>query len=199
MGTGRGGSSLITSFQRTVARAFFGLPESDGFAVSGAAALIVQALTDRSTRDVDLFTVARPVPSVPVAAAAFEADARRRGWTVTRIQAEDSPPEHPPVTTELGPTLQPTDLAARKTLALFTRAEARDFVDVYRLAKIFGRDQLVTWAAQQDRGFDLVVFAAMLNTLHRFDDGELPLPDEEISNARAFFADWIQHIHTHQP
>jgi hypothetical protein len=58
------GRSGVSFFQRTVARAFFGLPESEGFAVSGAAALIVQTLIDRSTRDVDLFTVRTPSAEV---------------------------------------------------------------------------------------------------------------------------------------
>lgn len=36
--------------------------------------------------------------------------------------------------TLLGPTLVPLELAGRKLLALFGRAEARDFADVYVLA-----------------------------------------------------------------
>jgi hypothetical protein len=51
------------------------------------------------------------------------------------------------------PTLSLRDLAARKTLALFGRAEARDFADVYDLARGFGRDQLLDWAATDDPGF----------------------------------------------
>jgi len=136
---------MITDFQRTVARAFFGLPESKGFAVSGAAALIAHALIDRETRDVDLFTVT-------------------------------------------------PDLAAGKTLALFSRAEARDFVDVYRLAAIFGRDQLLAWAAQQDRGFDVSVFAESLQTIRRFNDDDLPLPTGELLALRDFFADWAHDL-----
>jgi hypothetical protein len=45
------------------------------------------------------------------------------------------------------------ELAADKTLALFGRAEARDFVDVFALAKIFGEDRLCELAARKDRGF----------------------------------------------
>ena len=52
----------------------------------------------------------------------------------------DSPPEEPVATTDLGPTLSPRDLAARKTLALFGRAEARDFAAVYDLGRRYGRD-----------------------------------------------------------
>ena len=41
-------------------------------------------------------------------------------------------------TSPLGPTLAGEELAASKMLALFTRAEARDFVDVFALARRYG-------------------------------------------------------------
>lgn len=66
----------------------------------------------------------------------------------------DSPAEQPVDATDLGPTLSLRDLTARKTLALFGRAEARDFTEVYDLARRFGRDQLLDWAAEDDPGFD---------------------------------------------
>jgi hypothetical protein len=44
--------------------------------------------------------------------------------------AVDSPPHLPPTMTLLGPTLAPLDLAGRKLLALFGRAEARDFAGI---------------------------------------------------------------------
>jgi len=53
--------------------------------------------------------------------------------------AIDSPPSAPPTVTLLGPTLVPMELAGRKMLALFGRAEARDFADAYVLAKRFGK------------------------------------------------------------
>ncbi len=55
----------------------------------------------------------------------------------------DSPPDEPPTLTELGPTLTAHDLAARKTLALFGRAAARDFTDVHDLAALFTKDELI--------------------------------------------------------
>jgi hypothetical protein len=61
--------------------------------------------------------------------------------------------------------LSPRDLAARKTLALFGRAEPRDFANVYELAGRFRRDRLLAWAAGDDPGFDLRVFGEMLAAL----------------------------------
>ena len=45
----------LSELQERVARSFFALPESDGFALAGGAALVVQRLVDRTTRDLDFF------------------------------------------------------------------------------------------------------------------------------------------------
>jgi hypothetical protein len=79
------------------------------------------------------------------------------------------------------------DLAARKTLALFGRAEARDFADVYDLARRFGRDQLLDWAADDDPGFDNQIFADMLASIERLSDEDLPVPSTvRLRTARLF-------------
>ncbi|WP_420806250.1 hypothetical protein [Sciscionella marina] len=79
-------------------------------------------------------------------------------------------------------------MAGRKTLALFVRATARDFVDVYELAEKFGRRTLLAEAAKIDAGFDTHVFAEMLGTLDRFDDQDLATRD--VATVRTFFAQW---------
>ncbi len=80
---------------------------------------------------------------------------------------------------ELGPTLAAPDLAARKTLALFGRAEAQDFTDVYALARHFGKEQLLRWAAARGSGFDLRVFADMVGIIRRLTDEDLLLADPD--------------------
>jgi hypothetical protein len=57
--------------------------------------------------------------------------------------AVDSPPHLPATMTLLGPTLAPLELAGPKLLALFGRAQARDFADIYVLAERFGEDALL--------------------------------------------------------
>lgn len=42
-------------------------------------------------------------------------------------------------------------------LALFGRAEVRDFADVYRLAERFGKEALLAGATAADPGFDVTV------------------------------------------
>lgn len=71
-------------------------------------------------------------------------------------------------TERLGGTdvLAAEELAADKTLAVFGRAAARDFVDLAALVDQFGWRRLFTLASQKDLGFDLRFF---LDALHAFE------------------------------
>jgi hypothetical protein len=197
----------LTTFQLEVAQLFFSLPASRGFLLAGGAALLAQHLSSRPTDDLDFFT-APERGHVPSARDELEAAAWQRGWSVERIQdndtfcrliirrgndemladlAVDAPPDLPGSVTIAGPTFNPEELAGRKVLALFDRAAARDFVDVYLLAQRFPKSLLLARAAEIDAGFDVLVFADMIATLARFTDTDMPLPDQPVSALRAFF------------
>lgn len=109
--------------------------------------------------------------------------------------AIDSPPHDGLIVTVLGPTLAPLELAGRKLLALFGRAEARDFADVYVLAQRFGRKALVAQAQALDAGFDSAVLAQMIRTIGRFGKEEIPLPKEELPKALEFFSEWANELY----
>jgi len=210
-GTGAGSGPELTAFQTQVARLFFALPESEGFLMAGGAALLAQHLTARPTEDLDFFTAPQR-GHVPAARDALEAAARERGWSTERIHdgdtfcrliirgddgpvlvdlAVNAPPDLPASVTAAGPTLAPEELAGHKLLALFDRAAARDFADVYMLARRFGKDVLLARAAQIDAGFDARVLAGMIATLDRFRDTEIPVPDGlSAAELRAFYAAW---------
>jgi predicted nucleotidyltransferase component of viral defense system len=103
----------------------------------------------------------------------------------------NAPPDLPASATPAGPTLAPEELAGHKLLALFDRAAARDFADVYVLARRFGKDVMVARATQIDAGFDTKVLADMIATLDRFTDDEIPLAgDSSAAELRAFYAAW---------
>jgi hypothetical protein len=105
--------------------------------------------------------------------------------------AVNAPPDLPPSVTPAGPTLAPDELAGHKLLALFDRAAARDFADVYLLARRFGKDVLIIRATQIDAGFDIMVLADMMAALDRFTDDELPVPEgSSATELRAFYAIW---------
>lgn len=208
----------LTPLQIQATRLFFSLPVSAGFAVAGGAGLIARGLITRPTQDVDLFLLDTRLSTVASAAAAFETAMDHQGWSHTRVldQQEfirlsvadgqdtliidlgrDSPAAEATDSTQLGPTLSPRDLAARKTLALFGRAEPRDFTDVHALAQRYGRDRLLQWAAEDDPGFDPHVFAAMLATIDRLADDDLPVSGRETSQVRAFMHNWAAALQPH--
>lgn len=200
----------LSAFQLKVARLFFALPASRGFLLAGGAALLAQHLTARPTEDLDFFT-APDRGHVLAARDALEAAARERSWTAERIHESDTfcrmvirsadarvlvdlavnaLPDLPASATPAGPTLAPEELAGHKLLALFDRAAARDFADVYVLAHRFGKDVLLARAAQIDAGFDARVLGDMIATLDRFTDDEIPVPDDSVAELRAFYATW---------
>lgn len=161
---------MLTRDQVRVARLLDPLPESGAFAFAGGAAVIAHGLVQRSTVDLDYFAskpheVARLLP-------AAEGALVSSGYEVHRIQIAtetdfarlDVRPERgdplgldlaydyrmrPTVETELGRTLHQEELAADKVLALFGRAEARDFRDVDGLVTSFGHERLLQLSARE--------------------------------------------------
>jgi Nucleotidyl transferase AbiEii toxin, Type IV TA system len=171
------------------------VPEAQQFALAGGAALIARGDVDRLTRDLDFFGPSANAVDllIPVIERAF----REAGMTVQRIregsgfyrlevsQAGDVtevdfgadfrllPIEQGP----LGPTLSGEELAINKVLAVFGRAEARDFLDLSALTKHYGLVSLMQRAVEKDPGFDPQIFREMLT---RF--GRLPRDEFEISD-----------------
>lgn len=213
-----GHHSGLTRLQRSAGEAFFSLPESAGFLLAGGGALIAQGLVARTTEDLDLFAT-RGRGDVAAASAALLALADDRGWTaeitrtgpefrrivieadvgagVEEVQIElcvDSPPTGVPTATLVGPSFAPFDLAVRKTLALFSRAEARDFTDVYALTQKFDRADVLDAAKAADLGFDLTVFSQMLRAHRRLGDDEFPDAGQPVESIRAYFNQWADDL-----
>lgn len=178
----------LSPLQVRVTQRFFGLAESSGFVLGGGGALIAQHLVERSTADVDLFTTEAATVTVAADAltAALIADGlgcrevrRHAGFVRLEVHDGDLSTEvdlavdaqwQDPVRTDVGPTRSPAELAVDKLLALFGRAEARDFVDVFALAQVHGIDQMLAWAPEKDTGFSpyrLAEGLGRMQTLHR--------------------------------
>jgi hypothetical protein len=205
--------SGLTDFQVEVARLFFELRASEGFLLAGGGALLASGLTRRPTHDLDFFG-APGHGDVTAARDQFEEAVAARGWRSERLHdsatfvrlrltgdeelivefAIDSAAGRPPVVSIAGPTFDPEELAGRKLVALFGRAEARDFADVYVLAQRFGRAMLLERAQETDAGFDSSVLAEMLRTLDRFADDEIPIHAEQVPHLRAFFREWADEL-----
>lgn len=209
-----GATGFITAFQTEVARTFFDLPESKGFLLAGGAALIALGAVERVTDDLDFFA-ARGDGNVSAAKAAFVATCRDRGWetviiwendefvrlsviaTDDKIEVDlgiDASLLLPPTVTFLGPTIGLEENAGRKTLALFGRAAPRDFVDVFNLARRFGKPKLLELAAERDLGFDLVVFGQMARMVSQINARQFPLDQDAVPDLVAFFQEWSEEL-----
>lgn len=203
----------LTAAQLYVAAAFFALPEAEGFVLVGGAALISLHLVDRFTDDLDFFTD-DPI-RVGVVADAFQRSAHRSGWTVRMLResptfrrltvtidtesvqidiAVDSPQQLPSVESPAGPTLAPMELAARKLLALFDRAQPRDFVDVFSLVERFGKERVFELAGRIDRGLDRSYLVVAFRILDRIPATRLPCDPSLVPAVRAFFAEWSEEL-----
>ena len=75
-------------------------------------------------------------------------------------------------------------------LALFGRAEARDFVDLMALEPRYGLDRLCQLATEKDRGFSPEVFAEMLARFQRLRRDEFDLDDARYDQLGRDIARW---------
>lgn len=196
---------MLDDLQREVAEAFLALPEAQGFALAGGAALICTGLVQRRTKDLDFFT---PDPQVVTAAAtALERAAGDRGWQVERIRSHPAfvrlvvRKSSDEVLVELahdfrlqqtqdlgfGPVLSVEELGADKLLALLGRGEPRDFVDVHALSQRLGTDRMLALAASKDTGFDLYHLAVAVSALRRRSRGEFAVDDDTWRDLVAFY------------
>lgn len=187
---------MLSVLQERIAQIVAAVPEADGFALAGGAALVLKGEVDRETRDLDFFAteaaaVGRLLPAVEAAltAAGLMVERDRVSEGFARIVVHDEAGAtivdlgydfraHPPEMSRLGPILGTEDLAASKLLALFGRAEARDFIDVAALSARYGFEWLCSLASEHDPGFNLEALADALGSF-----GWLPRLDFEVDDA----------------
>jgi Nucleotidyl transferase AbiEii toxin, Type IV TA system len=184
---------VLTPLQEQVAAIIAGLAEAEGFALAGGAALIARGDVQRQTRDLDFFgltseDVDRLVPAVDRAL-------QEAGLVVHRIQESagfarlivESGDERteldlgadarlfPAEAAYPAPTLSGEKLAVDKVLAVFGRAEARDFVDLAAIEPRYGLERLFELAAEKDHGFTPEIFAEMAGRFSRLRPDEFGL------------------------
>lgn len=202
----------VDPLQEAVIRVALGLPESGHLALAGGGAMNAHGFVDRPTADIDLFTpvVTELSPIVASLCAAltgrgYAVEISRNEATFARLEAVDprgarvavelavDARMRKPVTLVLGATLDPEELAADKTLALFGRAAARDLVDVDALVSRFGRSRLLELAGEKDPGFENKVFAAALLVASgrpEADFREIDVDAERLARLRSDAQDW---------
>ncbi|WP_075892437.1 nucleotidyl transferase AbiEii/AbiGii toxin family protein [Actinomyces provencensis] len=183
--------------QRRIARlALEAAGEGSGFALAGSGAIREHGLIDRPTEDVDLFTVqdvevgfgsALERIIAALQALGHTVDVRRRQdtfaqLTVTGPQGHSTDMDlgvdwraHRPVRLEVGPVLAIDDAVGNKVAALFSRAEARDYLDMdaIRRSGRYSDEELLDLARKADAGFDLEWFAQSLDRVERIQPEEV--------------------------
>jgi hypothetical protein len=174
---------------------------------------------NRPSGDVDLFTDWHRRADFPTAVDAVIAALTKHGYGVTvtlrnetfaRIllvseESTDGQPDklelsadwraHPPVMLEVGPVLRADDAVTNKMLALFGRAEVRDFLDVDAaiISGRYSRERLLELAANADGGFDPLMFADAVGSLTQLTDAEFVeynISPEQLAAVRQRFIDW---------
>jgi hypothetical protein len=187
---------MLSPLQLRVARIIAGLDEATGFALAGGAALIVRGEVERRTRDLDFFGLEVDAVDrlLPVVDAALRADGCEvenvqisHGFARLIVSAGDEQTEvdigadarlFPAEPGDPAPTLTSEELAVDKVLALFGRAEARDFTDLMALEPRYGLEHLFRLAGEKDRGFLPTVFVEMLGRLDRLPRDEFDINDD---------------------
>lgn len=199
---------MLSVLQQQVAAIIAGLNQAEGFALAGGAALIVRQEIDRATRDLDFFgpsgdAVDRLLPAVEHAltnvgygvervqvSSGFARLIIRHGDQQTELDLGADARLFPVEPGEPAPTLSSQELAVDKVLAVFGRAEARDFADLSVLEPRYGLRRLFQLAAEKDRGFSPDAFAEMLGRFSRLRRNEFDLSDEAYAELSQVIVDW---------
>lgn len=204
---------MLSDLQRRIATILAELPEASGFVMAGGGAIIVRGAVHRLTRDLDYFTI-DPV-EVDQLLPVLEDALRDAGLQVVREQAapgfarllvavgDDEQTRVdlgtdarllPPEQSEYGNILSAEELAVDKVLAIFGRAEARDFLDLAAFEPAWGLQHLCQLAAEKDRGFRLDVFRQMLARFDRLARDEFDVDDDGYNNLRTTLKHWADQI-----
>ncbi len=91
------------------------------------------------------------------------------------------------------------ELAADKLLALFDRAQARDFLDVRALIERFGLERMCQLASEKDRGFSRAVLVEMLGSFDRFTADELGIDEPDRRSLAGSVQRWREALTRRSP
>lgn len=157
-----------------------------GFALAGSGAIREHGLVDRLTHDVDLFTNGATSEEFAAAVNLVVTELSREGFRTQVVRQSDAFAqllisnadgqsvemdlavdwrERDVVPMIVGDVLSAEDAVGSKLIALYSRCEVRDYIDVdaIRTDGRFTDQQLLREASERDAGFDQVMFASQLD------------------------------------
>lgn len=178
--------------QRELTTAALTALDGRAFALAGSGAIREHGMVDRLTHDVDLFTNDPDPAAFESAVEHLASELKRVGHAVEEVrrspqfaQLRITTPkgrsvemdlavdwrENEPVTLAVGPVLSLEDAVGSKLSALYTRNEARDYIDVdsIRASGRFTDAELIDAAMQRDAGFEVEMFAQQLDQIQRIE------------------------------
>ncbi|MHB1173268.1 MAG: nucleotidyl transferase AbiEii/AbiGii toxin family protein [Lacisediminihabitans sp.] len=176
--------------QRELTRVALTALDGRSFALAGSGAIREHGIVDRLTHDVDLFTNDTDPAAFDSAVEELIGELRRAGYDVDDVRRASQFAqlrvttvegrsvdmdlavdwrEREPVTLSVGPVLSVEDAMGSKVSALYTRTEARDYIDVdaIRSSGRFSDAELMAAAADRDAGFEVEMFGSQLEQIHR--------------------------------
>ena len=200
--------TMLTDLQQQVAQIVAGVLAAEDVGLAGGGALISQGLVDRLTRDLDYFgtpgfALSHFAPQIIWALidVGLEVDVKRQATTFYRLAIKGADDEteldlaidarlFPLVESDFGRVLSPLELATDKVLAIFGRAEPRDFVDLATMVEIFDLSELFNFARQKDPGFTPEAFAAMSHRIEVLPQQEFDLDEDSYVALLSRVATW---------
>lgn len=176
--------------QREITRVALRSLEGTSFVLAGAGAIREHGLVDRPTEDVDLFTSDVDLSRFSSAVDAVVLGLREAGHDVAELRRLDQFARLEVTTADgrqvdidmgvdwraaepallaIGPVLSLVDAVGNKLSALYSRAYARDFLDVdsIRASGKFTDAELIRSAIERDPGFEVPMFVTQLKLVHR--------------------------------
>jgi hypothetical protein len=205
----------VDDFHERLARTGLAAAHRYGFALAGGYAVQAAGLLSRPTEDIDLFTAwerraefTSAVSAIIDAyvAAGLTVQTERRHDTFVRLTVSDGERTskvelavdvraNEPIHMTMGPVLHPDDAIASKMRALYSRALARDFIDIDAAvqSRRYDRDSLLHLAEQRDLGFDRKVFADALGQVDSLDPDDFAdygVTGQDLSDLRGRFMAW---------
>ncbi len=217
------------AFQRFVTTLVLDHIGSAGFALAGSGAIREHGITDRLTHDVDLFTTTATGPEAFADAVAAAEDAlTKHGYRVIRTRitpefarllietsdvGEDRVVEvdfgidwrnEPPTQLAIGPVLALRDAVGSKVAAVYSRGEARDFLDLdaIRRSGRFTDPDLLALAKEHDPGFELGHFIDQLQWVNRIRPGRTSrygVDAELLDQIKTRITDWADELAAPEP
>lgn len=213
-------------YQRDVTRLALDALASGGFALAGSGAIREHGIIDRPTQDIDLFTSVTSTEAFALSTQRLAAKMRERGLEVVEVRnapqfanfSVTSPTGQTvevdlgvdwraaePVTLSIGPVLSLQDAVGSKVVAVYSRGEVRDYLDLdaIRESKRFTDGQLLDIAAARDPGFDIGMFARQLDQVKRISSTlrvqEYGVGEQELAHLKSRLSGWAEQLRTNPP